>query len=146
MKLWLEKNDIEMYLTHNKGKSVVAEIFIRIVKNTIYRYMSSISKNLFIDKVDNIVNKYNNTYHSAIKMKSVDVKSSTYINSSQKINDKNSKCKIDDIVRISKWKNIFEKDYVPNCPGEVLKVKILLESFTKKNCKNQIRRSLESKK
>ena len=114
MKLWLEKNDIEMYLTHNKGKSVVAERFIRTVNNTIYRYMTSISKNVYIDKLDDIVNKYNNTSQNTIKMKSVDVKSSTYINSSQEINDENTKCKIDDIVRISKYKNIFAKDYVPN--------------------------------
>ena len=74
MKSWLGKNAIEMYSTHNKGKSVNAEIFIRTLKNNIYRYMTSISKNVYIDKLDDIVNKYNNTYHSTIKMKPVDVK------------------------------------------------------------------------
>ena len=61
MKSWLEKNDIEMYSTHNEEKSVVAEIFSRTLKNKMYKYMTSISKNLHIDKLDYIVNKYNNT-------------------------------------------------------------------------------------
>ena len=69
------KNNIEMYLTHNEGKSVVAERFIRTLKTKIYKYMTSISKNVYIDKLDDIVNKYNNTYHSTIKMNPVDVKS-----------------------------------------------------------------------
>ena len=55
MKSWLEKNDIEMYLTHNKGKSVVAERFIRTIKNKIYKHMTSISKNVHNDKLDDIV-------------------------------------------------------------------------------------------
>ena len=77
MKSWLEKNDIEMCLTHNEGKSVVAERFIRTLKNKIYKYMTSISENIYVDKLDYIVNKYNNKYHSTIKMKPNDVKSST---------------------------------------------------------------------
>ena len=67
MKSWLEKNDIEMNSTHNEGKSVVAERFIRTLKNKIYKYMISISKNVYIDTLDDIVNEYNNTYHSTIK-------------------------------------------------------------------------------
>ena len=77
MKPWLEDNDMEMYSTHNKGKSVVAERFIRTLKNKIYKYMTSVLKNVYIDKLDGIVNKYNNTYQSTIKMKIVDVKSNT---------------------------------------------------------------------
>ena len=123
MKSWLEKNDIEMYSTHNEGKSVVAERFIRTLKNKIYKYMTSISKNVYIDKLDDIVNKYNNTYHSTIKMKPVDVKSSTYIDSSKEINDKDPKFKIGDIVRISKYKNIFAKGYDPNWSEEVFVIK-----------------------
>ena len=73
---WLDKNDIEMYLTHNEGKS---ERFIRTLKYKIYKYMTSLSKNVYIDKLDDIVNKYNNTYHRAIKIKPVDMKQSTYI-------------------------------------------------------------------
>ena len=84
MKSWLEKSYIEIYSTHNEGKSVIAERFIRNLKNKSYKYMTSISKSVYIDKLDYIVNKYINTYHSTIKMKSVDVKSSTYINSSKK--------------------------------------------------------------
>ena len=77
MKSWLEKNDIEMYSTNNEGKSIVAERFIRTLKNKIYKYMILISKNVYIDKLDDIVNKYNNAYHSTIKMKLADVKSNT---------------------------------------------------------------------
>ena len=73
MKSQLEKNDMEMYLTHNEGKSIIAERFVRILKNKIYKYMTSISKNVYIEKLDDIVNKYNNTYHNTIRMKPVNV-------------------------------------------------------------------------
>ena len=76
--------------------------------------MTWVSKNAHIDKLDDIVNIYNNTYHSRIKMKPVDVKSSTYFDSSKEINYKNPKFKIGDIVRISKYKNSFAKGYAPN--------------------------------
>ena len=62
MESWLKDNSIEMHSTHNEGKSVVAERFIRTLKNKIYKHMTSISKNVYIDKLDEIVNKYNNTY------------------------------------------------------------------------------------
>ena len=68
MKSWLEKNAIEMYSTHNQEKSVIAERFIRTLKNKVYKYMTSLSKIVYIDKLDDIVNKYNNTYHRTIKM------------------------------------------------------------------------------
>ena len=67
VKLWLEKNNIEMYSTHNEGKSVVDERFIRTIKNKIYKYMTSISKYVYIDKLDDIVNEYNNTKHKQLK-------------------------------------------------------------------------------
>ena len=73
MKLWLEKNATEMYSTNNEGKSVVAARFIRTLKNKIFKYMTSISKNVCIDKLGDIGNKYNNTYHRTIKMKTVDI-------------------------------------------------------------------------
>ena len=98
-----------MYSTQNEGKSVIGERFIRTLKNKIYKYMTSISKYVYIDKLDDIVNKYNNTYHSTIKMKPIDVKSNTYIDSSKEINNKEPKFKIGDIVRISKYKYIFAK-------------------------------------
>ena len=110
----VRKNDIEMYSTHHEGTSAVAKSINRALKNKIYKYMTSISKNVYIDKLDDIVNKYSNTYHSTIKMKPVDVKSNTYIDSSKEINDKDPKFKIGDIVRISKYKNIFAKGYTPN--------------------------------
>ena len=91
MKSWLEKNGIEMYSTHHEGKSVVAERFIRTLKNEIYKYMTSVSKNVSIDRLDHIVSKCNNTCHSTIKRKPVDVKSNTHIDSSKEINDKNPK-------------------------------------------------------
>ena len=103
-----------MYSIHNEGKSVVAERFIRTLKTKIYKYMTSISKNVYIDKLDDIVNEYNNTYHRTIKMKPVDVKDNTYIDSSKEVNDKNPKFKVGDLVRISKYKNIFAKGYTPN--------------------------------
>ena len=63
----LQDNDIVMYSAHNEGKSVADERFITYLKNKIYEYMTSISKNVYIDKLDDIVNEYNNTYHRTIK-------------------------------------------------------------------------------
>ena len=85
MKSWLEKNAMEMYSTHSERKIVVVERFIRNLKNRIYKYMTSILKNVYIDKLNNRFRKYNNTYHRHIKMKPVDVKSNTYINSGKKL-------------------------------------------------------------
>ena len=91
-KKWLKDYDIEMYSIHNEGESVVAERFIKTLKNKIYKYMTAISKNVYIDKLDDIVNEYNNTYHRTIKMKLVDVKDNTYIDFEKKeVNDKDSK-------------------------------------------------------
>ena len=104
-----------MYLIYNVGKSVVAERFIRTLKTKIYKYMTSVSKNVYIDKLDDIVNEYNNTYHRTIKMKPVDVKDNTYINLRKEVNDKDPKYIIGDHVRISKYKNIFAKGYTPKC-------------------------------
>ena len=85
--------------------------------------MTSVSKNMYIDKLDDIVNKYNNSYHGTIKMKTVDVKWNTYIDSSKEINDKDPKFKISDIVRISKYKNIFANVFTLNCSEEVFVIK-----------------------
>ena len=68
-------------------------------------------KNVYINKLGNIVNEYNNTYHITIKMKPVDVKDNTYIDSIKEVNDKDFKFKVDDHLRISKYKNIFDKGY-----------------------------------
>ena len=123
MKSRLEKNDIEMYSAHIEGKSVVAERFIRTLKNEIYKYMTSISKKVYIDKLDDVVNKYSNTYHRTTKMNPVDIKSSTYIDFIEEINDEDPKFKIPDIVRKSKYKNILAKGYVPNWSEESLELK-----------------------
>ena len=112
-----------MYSTLNEGKSVVAERFIRTLKSKIYKYMTSISKNVYINKLDDIVNEYNNTYNTTIKMKPIDVKDNTYINTSKKINYKDPKFKVGDRVRISKYKNIFAKGYMPNWSEEVFVIK-----------------------
>ena len=106
-KKWLQDNDIVMYSAHNEGKSVVAERFIKTLKNKIYKYMMSISKNVHIDKLDDIVNEYNNTYHTTIKMKHIDVKDNTYINTDKEINDKSPKFKVGDHVRTSKYQKRF---------------------------------------
>ena len=110
-KKWLRVNDIVMYSTHNEGKSVVAERFIRTLKSKIYKYMTSISKNVYIDKLDDIVDEYNNTYHTTIKMKPIDVKDNTYINTDKEIYNKDPKFKVGDHVRISKYTKIFAKGY-----------------------------------
>ena len=119
IKKWLKDNNIEMYSIHNEGKSVVAERFIRTLKNKIYKYMTAISKNVYIDKLDDIVNEYINTYHRAIKLKPVDVKDNTYIDFKKEVNDKDSKVKVGNRVRISKYKNVFAKGYTPNWSEEV---------------------------
>ena len=113
-KKWLKDNDIEMYSTNNDRKSVVAERFIKTLKNKTYKYMTSISKNVYIDKLDDIAKKYNNTYHRSIKMKPVDVTDNRYIGFKKEVNDKNPKFKVGDHIRISKYKNIFAKGYMPN--------------------------------
>ena len=118
-KKWLNNNDIEMHSIHNEGKSVVAERFIGTLKTQIYKYMTSVSKNVYIDKLDDVVDGYNNTYHRTIKMKPVDVKDSTYIDFKKEVNDKDPKFKVGDHVRISKYKNIFAKGYTPNWSEEV---------------------------
>ena len=118
-KKWLKGNDIEMYSIHNEEKSVVAERFIRTLKNKICKYMTSISKNVYLDKLDDIVNEYNNTYHRTMTMKPIDVKDNTYINFEKEVNNKNPKFKVGDYARISKYKNIFVKGYMPNWSEEV---------------------------
>ena len=83
--------------------------------------MTSVSE-VYIDKLDDIVGEYNNTYHGTIKMKPVDVKDNTYIDFKKEVNDKDPKFKVGDHVRISKYKNIFAKGYTPNWSEEVFVV------------------------
>ena len=111
-----------MYSIHNEGKPVVAERFIRTLKTKIYKCMTSVSKNVRINKLDDIVGDYDNTYHGTIKMKPANVKDNTYIDFKREINDKDPKLKVGSHVRISKYKNIFAKVYMPNWFEEVFVV------------------------
>ena len=98
-----------MYSTYNEGKSVVAERFIRTLKNKLYKHMTAIGKNVYYDVLDDVVNEYNNTKHSTIKMKPRDVKDNNkrvYIDEN---NRKSARYNIGDRVRKSKFKNIFAK-------------------------------------
>ena len=106
---WLKSNDTEMYSINNEGKFVVAERFIKTLKNKIYTSMTSISKNVYINKLYDIVNEYNNTYHKTIKMKPIDVKDNTYLDFKKDVNDKDPNFKVNDHVRISKYKNMLAK-------------------------------------
>ena len=111
---FLKINNIEMYSTFNEGKPVVAEIFIRILKNKIFKHMTAISKNVYFDVLDDIVNKYNSTIHRTIKMKPIDVTDDSFAEYNEGSNKRNPKFKVSDNVRISKYKNIFAKGYAPN--------------------------------
>ena len=107
-KHWLIKEAI-----HNEGKSVVAERFTRTLKNKIYKYMTSVSKNLYKGKLDDIVGEYNNTYHRTINMKIVDVKDNTYTDFKKEVNDKNPKFNVGDHVRTSEYlRHICKKNYL----------------------------------
>ena len=110
-----------MYSNYNEAKSVVAERFIRTLKNKLYKHMTATGKKVYYDVLDDVVNKYNNTKHSTIKMKPIDVKDGNnkrvYIDEH---NEKDSRFKVGDRVRISKFKNIFAKGCTPNCSKEIL--------------------------
>ena len=108
-----------MYSTHNEEKSVVAELFITALKNKIDKRMAAVSKNVHIEKLDDIVNEYNNTYHKAIKMKRTEIKDNTYVDSIKEVNDKDPKFKVGDHVRITKVKTIVAKGYTPNWSDDV---------------------------
>ena len=124
MNKFLEENNIERYSTFNEGKSVIAERFIRTLKNKIYKHMTSVSKNVYIDVLPKIVQEYNNTYHRTIKMKPNEVMpGSVDYNSLRIVNKKKAKFKVGDRVRISKYKNIFTKGYAPNWTEEIFTIK-----------------------
>ena len=126
--------------------------------------MTSVSKNVYIDKLDHIANKYNNIYHRTIKIKPVDVKDNAYIDFNKEVNNEDSKFKVGDYVRISKYKNIFAKGYTPNWSEEAFVIKDVkntvpwtyvisdhnskntLEHFLKQNYKKQSNEHLGQKK
>ena len=101
MKSWLQDNDIKIYSAHSEGKFVVAKRLIRTLKNKIYKYLTSISKNVHTDKLNYTNDKYSNIYHTKVKMKFTNVDSSTYIDFEVKNNDKDLKFKVDDGLRIT---------------------------------------------
>ena len=118
-KRFLKINNIEMYSTYNEGKSVVAERFIRTLKNKIFKHMTAISKNVYFDVLATIVDKYNTTVHKTIKMKLIDVTSDSYAEYNEDSNKNEPKFRVGDHVRISKYKKIFAKRYTQNWSEEV---------------------------
>ena len=118
-KKWLKDNNIKMYLICNERKSIVAERFIKTLKNKIYKHMTTLLNSDYFDVLDDIVDKYNRTYQRTIKMKSLDVKFDSNAEYNVDSNDKNPKFKIGDHVRISIYKNIFVKGYAPKWSEEV---------------------------
>ena len=111
-----------MYSTYNERKSVVAKRFVRTLKNKIFKHMTALSKNVYFDVLDDIVNKYYNTVHKTIKMKPIDVTGDSYVEYNEDFNKKDPKFKAGDHVTISKYKNTFAKGYGPNWPEEVFVV------------------------
>ena len=99
---------MEMYSTFNEGKSVVAERFIKTLKNKIYKHMTTVGKNVYFDVLDGIVNKCNGSYHTSIKMKLKNVTDSVFVEYVQESNKRKPKFKVGDHVRISKYKNIHQ--------------------------------------
>ena len=118
LKKWLSDNDIIMYSKYNEGKSVVAESFIRTLKSKLYKHMTAIGKNVYYDVLDDVVNKYNITKHSTFKMKPIDFGNNKIVYIDEH-NEKRSKFKVGDRVRISQFKNIFIKGYTPNWSSEI---------------------------
>ena len=112
-----------MYSTYNEGKSVIAERFVRTIKTKIYKHVTAISKNVYFDVLDDIVDERNNTYHKTIKMNPIDVKSDSFVEYNEESNEKDPKFKVGDHVRISKFKNVFAKGYTPNWSEEIFVVK-----------------------
>ena len=111
MKSLQQDNNIEFYSTHSEVKPIAVRRFIRTSKNKIYKSMTSISKSAYIEKLEEIVHKYNNTHHRTIKMKPIDVKSIIYIDFDVRNNYKDHKFDFEDHVRIPKYKNILVKHY-----------------------------------
>ena len=109
MKSWLQDESIKMHSAHNEKNLVVTEKVIKTLKNKIYKYLTSVLKNVYIDKLGEIVDKWKKTYHKSIKKKLADVNASTYVDPSIKSNDKDPGFQVGDHVRISSCKNIFTK-------------------------------------
>ena len=151
----------EMYSTYNEGKSVVAGKFIRTLKNKIFKHMTAVSKNVYFDVLDDIVNKYNNILYRTIQMKPIDIISDFYAEYSEDSSATRPKFKVGDHIRILKYKNIFAKGYTQNWSEEAFVVSKIKDtvlwacvisdlngepiagSFMKKNCKKLVKKSSE---
>ena len=122
-----------MYSTYNEGKSVVAERFIRTLKKKIFKHMTAVSKNVYFDVLDDIVNKYNNTIRRTIEMKPIDITFHSYGEYKEDSNVTKPKFKVGDLVRISKYENSFAKEYTPNWSEDwfllLVKLKTQLRDF-----------------
>ena len=117
-KRFLKNNNTEMYSAYNEGKSVVTERFIRTLTNKIFKHMGAVSKNVYFDVLEDIVNKYNNTVYRTVTMKLIDVTSDFYAEYNEMILteyngsiEKDPKFKVGDCVRISKYKSIFARSF-----------------------------------
>ena len=108
-----------MYLTFNERKPVVAERFIRTLKNKTFKHMTAISKKVYSDVLDDVVDKYNSTVHKTIKIKLIDVTPDSYAEYREDSNKSKPTFKVGDRVRISKNKNIFAKGCTQNCSEEI---------------------------
>ena len=112
-----------MYSTHNERKSVVAERFIRILKNKIFKLMTAISKNVYFNVLGDIVNKYNNTVHKAIKMRPIDVTTNFYAEYKEDSNKKTLNLKLVILSEFLSTKTFFAKRYAPNWSEEIFVIK-----------------------
>ena len=110
-----------MYSTSNEGKSVVVEIFIRTLKNKFYKHMTATNVNVYYNVLNDVVSEYNNTKHSTMKMKPIDVKNNKRVCIDEH-NEKSARFNVGDRVRISKFKNIFAKGYTPNWSKEIFSI------------------------
>ena len=128
-KRFLEINNIKMYSTYNDWKSGVAKRFIRTSKSKIFKHMTAISKNVFFDVLDDIIDKCNNTAHRSIKMKPIEIASGSYAEYNKDSNERDPKFKVGNHVRISKYKNIFGKGYTQNWSEEVFVLRKIKDTF-----------------
>ena len=122
-------NKIEMYSTYNERKSVIAEKFIRTLKNKIFHHMTAVSKNVYFDVLDNILNKFNNTVCRTIKMKPIDVTFDSYAEYNENSNVIQPKFKVGYHVRTSKHKIVFAKGYTQNWSDDVFVVSKINDTF-----------------
>ena len=126
MQTWFDNNDILMYSTHNEGKSVIAERFIKTLKAKVYKKMAANNNKSYLAYLNKLVDQYNNTYHCSIGKKPFDVDYSD-LTGENETNPKAPKVKVDDRVRKIKYKNIFSKGYTENWSRDILIIDSVLK-------------------